>query len=60
MTEIAPVTLKNMGKWINNSSLLVEMDPFTLFLGGNWSYFSHFLVFLVMIVTIRFTIAIGD
>ena len=33
MTEIAPVTLKNLGKWIHNSSLLVKMDPFTLFLG---------------------------
>ena len=59
MTEIATVNLKNMGKWINNSSLLVKMDPFTLFL-GNWSYFSHFLVFLVPIVTIRFTIAKDD
>ena len=33
MTEIATVNLKNMGKWINNSSLLVKMDPFTLFWG---------------------------
>ena len=59
MTEIATVNLKNMGKWINNSSLLVKMDPFTFF-GGVTSYFSHFLVFLVTIVTIRFTIAIDD
>ena len=60
MTEIATVNLKNMGKWINNSSLLETNGSIYPFLGGNWSYFSHFLVFLVTIVTIRFTIAIDD
>ena len=60
MTEIATVNLKNMGKWINNSSLLVKMDPFTLFWGVTEAISVLFLVFLVTIVTIRFTIAIDD
>ena len=60
MTEIAPVTPPKMGKWINNSSLLVTMDPFTLFWGVIEAISVIFLVFLVTIMTIRFTNAIDD